>query len=113
MSSSGDPNLNGSAADQSTQALKDKFFAAHNCAVYEDIDTFTCAMGIVEATCKDMSGMTQTDYYLPDPNNPANWLSESDIDGQISMAQAALNAANAQKAEFTAVQMPGSQCTTN
>src|SRR5262249_27412466 len=107
------PALDNSTPEQATKALKDKFFSEHNCAVYENINTFMCSGGLMQATCKDNNGMVQSDYYLQDPTNATNWLSESDVQAEIAMAQANLMTAQAKLTGFTQAMMPGYTCNIN
>ena len=99
-----------SMEDQAYKALKDKFYVAHNCEVYQKIVTFTCDSGITQAMCKDNTGNKQVDYYMRDPANNAGWLSEVDIDAQIAKVQEQLNALEQQKAGFAPAHNPAYQC---
>ncbi len=109
----GDTTLTNVPAEQAIKAVKHKFYVSHGCAVYENINTFACNNGIIEATCKDMSGAQQSDFYLQDANDATVWYSEMDLDQQIVEIQARLMDANTKKAAFTQAKGPSAQCAPN
>lgn len=107
------PALPPNPAEVSARALKEKFSAQHKCAVYELIDTLQCVGEVVQTTCQDASGQPAIDYFIKNPAQPDAWISETDVDAQITAANASLKDGNAKKFLFAVAKSAGGMCKPN